>query len=210
MDEGHGPLRLSLAQICLTFTHFTEDASMLAFLTVVDSQERREALTQLYNTYRTRLWFAANDILHDDSLAEDAVQNAFLALLQREESFTDLYSVQTRSFLFTVVRNKAIDLYRSRSAHAAGSLDAEDFPEPESGEDILGDLLDREARDRIVACIHALPPMQRTLLEYRYLYEMSEKQVAGFLGITPKQANIAIYRARKKLQKLLSSDYPDL
>ena len=178
---------------------------MLLFLTALDNEEDREAFTLLYEQYSRLLWCAAMDVLHDASLAEDAVQNAYLALLGHMDKVRSVYAPQTRKFLVTVVRNKAIDLYRSRNSHTADSLDDPDYPDLPSGEDLLDEIIRRETMDHIKDALRQLPPIQRTMLEYRYLHGFSEKEVAELLELPPKRVNVAIFRARKKLQQLLEN-----
>lgn len=53
---------------------------MLLFLIMLDSDEDRSKFVQLYHKYRYFLWYLACERLQDDHLAEDAVQETFLAL----------------------------------------------------------------------------------------------------------------------------------
>lgn len=46
----------------------------------------------------------------------------------------------------------------------------------------------------------------RLVFELRYLHELTDKEIAGILEISPKTANVRIYRARKKLQELLKRE----
>ena len=48
-----------------------------------------------------------------------------------------------------------------------------------------------------------LDEIYRVVFEYKYLHELSDREIAGILGVTPKVVNVRIFRARKKLQKLL-------
>ena len=173
------------------------------FLSALDTAEDREAFTELYTRYRRLLWCAAMDVLHDESLSEDAVQNAYLAVLGHMDKLRSVTSPQTKKFLITIVRNKAIDLYRSRNRHPAESIDAEDYPEPASSEDLLEDIIRKESMENIKTALRLLPPLQRTMLEYRYLHGYSEKEVAELLELPPKRVNVAVFRARQKLKSLL-------
>ena len=175
------------------------------FLSVLDTPEDRAAFTEMYERYSRLLWCAAMDILHDESLAEDAVQEAYISVIGHMDKVRSVNSPQTKKFLVTVARNKAIDIYRSRSRHPSPSIDDEDFPEIASGEDILDEIILRESIEGIKEALRLLPPMQRTMLEYRYLHGYSEKEVAELLGLPPKRVNVAVFRARRKLQELLSA-----
>lgn len=43
----------------------------------------------------------------------------------------------------------------------------------------------------------------RVVFEYKYLHELSDREIADLLGVTPKTVNVRIFRARKKLQSML-------
>lgn len=174
---------------------------MFFFYALLDTPASKEQLTKIYETYHQILLYAANDILKDPQLAEDAVQDAFLSLIRSPNLPGTPYSPQTRRFLLTVVKNKAIDIYRKRS-HRQEDLIDDEF-DVCSDEDILDQLLEKEGCEEIKKCIRKLSPMHRVLLEYRYLHELSEKEIAEILNLPPKRVNVAIYRARIKLQQLL-------
>ena len=41
------------------------------------------------------------------------------------------------------------------------------------------------------------------VFEYKYLHELTDREIAEILKVSPKTVNVRIFRARKKLQKLL-------
>ena len=173
--------------------------AMLIFLDMLDTPEEKNCFQIIYETYSHFLWYLADQILHDAHLAEDAVQETFLALANHMDRVKDPRSRETRNFLGTIVRNKAIDIVRRQK-----KIKVESYEEWEgqAGEDLLELYLQKESRERIFQAIDRLPEEYRIALEYRYLHEMSEKEVAGMMGISPKTANGKIFRARKKLQTL--------
>ena len=50
----------------------------------------------------------------------------------------------------------------------------------------------------------ALDEIYRVVFEYKYLHELSDGEIADLLGITKKTVNVRIFRARKKLQAILT------
>ena len=46
----------------------------------------------------------------------------------------------------------------------------------------------------------------RVVFEFKYLHELSDREIADLLGVTPKVVNVRIFRARKKLQNLLREE----
>ena len=155
---------------------------MLLFLIMLDSDEDRSKFVQLYHKYRYFLWYLARERLQDDHLAA------------------------TRNFLATIVKNKATDLWRKRQGimeekEASPKQEAEVF-----GEDVLDQYLVKESYERILHAIQKLDEIYRVVFEYKYLHELSDREIADLLGVTPKVVNVRIFRARKKLQNLLREE----
>ena len=178
---------------------------MLLFLSMLETAEEQSKFTLLYEKYRYLMWYVANDILKDKDLAEDAVQEAFLALTKHLDQVDGVNGPRTRRFLVTIAKSRAIDLLR-REKRA-------EFTEYE---DALGDVADRndtldtylqtESYEQLVEAIRSLDENYRVVLECRYLHELSEKEAAALLGLAEKTVNIRTYRARKKLQEVLAQD----
>ena len=180
---------------------------MLLFLIMLDSDEDRSKFVQLYHKYRYFLWYLACERLQDDHLAEDAVQETFLALTHHIDKVVKrVESAATRNFLATIVKNKATDLWRKRQGimeekEASPKQEAEVF-----GEDVLDQYLVKESYERILQAIQKLDEIYRVVFEFKYLHELSDREIADLLGVTPKVVNVRIFRARKKLQNLLREE----
>ena len=53
---------------------------MLMYLSILDTQDEKDKFTEVYEQYQHFCWYVAFQLLGDDHLAEDAVQETFLAL----------------------------------------------------------------------------------------------------------------------------------
>ena len=53
---------------------------MLIYLALLDDEQDKIKFADIYNTYNKQMWYAANEILKDKHLAEDAVHDAFLGI----------------------------------------------------------------------------------------------------------------------------------
>lgn len=54
---------------------------MLVYLAVLETEQEKTKFEQLYLTYRQTMFYVANSVLHDTQLAEDAVHQAFLRIM---------------------------------------------------------------------------------------------------------------------------------
>ena len=176
---------------------------MFFFLTLLDDPEEQQKFTEIYYQYRHFLWYVANQKLQDTHLAEDAVQEAFLALTRHLDKVEDAHSPRTKKFLATIVRSKAIDLIRKNNPQEELT---DELPEGKAERDILDQLLVKENYNRLISCVLELDDSYRVVFEYKYLYRMSDEEIADILGISAKNANVRYFRARKKLQEMIRKE----
>ena len=178
---------------------------MLLYLSMLDTQEEKDKFTEIYERYQHFCWYVANQQLGDAHLAEDAVQEAFLALTRHLDKVEDVDSPRTKKFLLTIVKSKAIDILRQRKG---GELPAKEMETelPDSGRDLLDQYITKENYNHLISCILELDEAYRVVFECKYVHQMSDQEIAQLLNITPKLANVRFYRARKKLQEMLEKE----
>jgi len=176
---------------------------MFLFLALLDSPEEQEKFAEVYNHYRHFMWYVANQKLQDEHLAEDAVQEAFLALTRHLDQVEDLYSPRTKKYLATIVRSKAVDILRKLKPE-------EELSEYLTGDDGQADILEQyliqENYNHLVSCILELEDSYRVIFEYKYMYQMGDAEIGDILGISAKNVNVRYFRARKKLQKMIQKE----
>lgn len=177
---------------------------MLLYLSVLDTQEEKDKFTQVYEQYRHFCWYVANQLLGDPYLSEDAVQDAFLALTRHLHKIEDVESPRTRKFLMTIVKSKAVDILRRQK----GDVSVEELTiEPvDEKEDVLSGYITRENYNHLISCVLELDEAYRVVFEYKYVHQLSDKEIAQLLDISPKLVNVRFYRARKKLQEMLKKE----
>ncbi len=84
---------------------------MLSFyLTLIDTEAEKSKFEQLYLIYRQMMFFVAKQILEDSYLAEDAVHQAFLKIIDHFDKIGEIDCPKTRGFIVTIVQNQSIDL----------------------------------------------------------------------------------------------------
>src|SRR5262245_63120006 len=160
-----------------------------------------EALATLYDRHADAVFTAARRTTLDRTLAGDVVQETFLALWNRAESF-DVARGSLRAWLLTIARNRAIDQLRSARRHApalpfaaygdvetdeasiaewlttSGSTIAMASPAPEPEEVVDA----REQRETIVDALVSLAPVERSVILLAYAEELSQSEIANRLG----------------------------
>lgn len=179
---------------------------MIMMLSVLDTEEEQDKFTYIYENYKYFMWYLANEILHDSHLAEDAVQDSFLALTRHLNKIDDVKSNQTKKFLATIAKSKAIDILRRRKGKSFESFEENEEVISLVTEDMLDQYIKQDSYEHLLCCIRKLDEIYKVVFEYKYIHGLSDKEIAALLNVTPKTVNVRIFRARKKLQKMLRKE----
>ena len=96
---------------------------MLIYLCAIEGQDEKQKFEIIYEEYKNLMFYVANRILEDTQDSEDIVHQAFLKIIEIIDQIEEVKCPQTRSLVVTIVKRKAIDLYRARRRHGSLSLD---------------------------------------------------------------------------------------
>lgn len=179
---------------------------MLLYLSVLDTQEEKEKFTEIYEHYQHFCWYVANGILSDEHLAEDAVQETFLALTRHLDKVEWVESAKTRKFLMTIVKSKAIDILRKKKGESGLSTEELQYDIPDEKTDLLSSYISMENYNQLVSCVLELDEIYRVVFEYKYIHQLSEQEIADLLNVSTKVVSVRFYRARKKLQEMIQKE----
>jgi RNA polymerase sigma factor (sigma-70 family) len=137
---------------------------------VADADE--QALAELYDRFGRVAYGLALRILRDETLAQDAVQEAFLGVWRSADRFL-AERAKASTWILTLVHRRSVDLVRRedvRRAEPAAPTTTED-------EATLG------FRRRVVQeALRQLPPEQREALELGYYAGLTQSELAERLG----------------------------
>jgi RNA polymerase sigma-70 factor (ECF subfamily) len=159
------------------------------------------ALDELFRRHYVDLCRMALRFVNDEQEAEDIVQNLFVALWEKRATQQgDLGAVGP--YLRRAVRNRSLNYLRDRKRIP---VDDGDIPETLPAKDFADDELTQdELRNRIHSAIDALPERCRLVFVMSKLEDMSHKEIAGALEISPKTVENQMTRAYRFLREWLS------
>ena len=151
--------------------HLSDEA-----LVALTARSEQTALGELYDRYGRPAYGLAVRILRDEALAEDAVQEAFLALWRSAARYVPEKG-KASTWILTLVHRRAVDLVRREERRRADPLD--DALEPAA--DSAG--ADEEAwlrlqRERVQSALKQLPDQQREALELAYYGGFTQSELA--------------------------------
>ncbi len=158
--------------------------------------------------YQARAVRTAYLVTHDEPLAEDVVQEAFVRFYERVRHF-DEHRPFEPYFLRCVV-NAALNAVEKENRSTA-SLD--DDTDPCALERLLARAASVEEqvefaqlKREILQALGALSPRQRAVAVQRYYLEMSEQEMTEALDIAPGTVKWLLNAARARLRALLGSE----
>jgi len=159
-----------------------------------------DALGELYDRFGRLAYGLAYRILRDQSLAEDAVQEAFLAVWRSADGYKR-ERAKPSTWILTVVHRRAVDLVRREERRRGEPL--ESAPEPATGPiDEEASLRDRRAA--VQAALQNLPGEQRQALELAYYGGLTQAELAERLGVPLGTIKSRMFAGLGRLRELLA------
>ncbi|MFT5999023.1 MAG: RNA polymerase sigma-70 factor (family 1) [Neolewinella sp.] len=159
------------------------------------------ALDELFRRYYVDLCRTAVRFVNDEQEAEDIVQNLFVSLWEKRAGDMDELGA-VAPYLRRAVRNRSLNYLRDRKRIP---VDDTEVPETLAAKELADDELTQdELRDRIHKAIDTLPERCRLVFVMNKLEEMSHKEIAEALEISPKTVENQMTRAYRFLRKWLS------
>jgi RNA polymerase sigma-70 factor (sigma-E family) len=155
-----------------------------------------DALVSLYRSQRLPLLRLAVLLTEDTGVAEDVVQDAFLALRRRWHAVDPQAAA---GYLRTSVVNGSRSVHRRRSVARKYAWLSEPGEEPPAD---LAVLLAEDHRE-VVEALRRLPQRQREVLVLRYWAELSEAEIAEALGVARGTVKSSASRGLSALEQQL-------
>lgn len=168
------------------------------------AQSADEGITVLYEAHWGRLVRLAWLLLHDQSAAEDAVQDAFVATARSWERIRD--SGATTAYLHRAVVNNCRSLQRHglvAERHLRVTRERPETPGRASAESAEDVAVRTAEQARLLATVATLPQRQREVVVLRYYADLSEAQIAHALDISPGSVKAHAHRALATLRSQL-------
>lgn len=169
----------------------TSNEVICAYLKKKDTK----GLEYLFVEYYRPLVLWADTFLNDMGQAEDLVQEFFVKLWE-QELVSRLVPETLKSYLYTSVRNRALNLLdKNDPLHLAFKV--------EDGMEIGDEYSDSEEElvRKVEEAVRNLPPRSREIVECVYLKNMKYKEVAEKLDISVATVKTLLVHSLKTLRK---------
>ncbi len=177
----------------------SEDSELLGGL----AAGNQESLAALYDRYGNAALGLAFKVCGNRAIAEDIVQEAFLALWQKPDSF-DARRGSAGSFLMGIVHHKAVDaVRREASVHRREESFAAE-PQESSEDEVVEAAWVAMRKSKVLAALGQLSDVQREALELAYLQGLTYSDVAARLNIPLGTAKTRMRDGMIRMRTLLA------
>ncbi len=165
------------------------------YLSILSTAEEKSEFERLYHAQKNVMYHIAYSKLQNVHDAEDAVSEAFLRCAKNFSRIMEIPCNKRGAFLDVIVRNVAIDMFKKK---IGAPDDIEDYAftadnAPDTEEAALGNI----SRDELVEKIKAMPETLRDTLSLSAFADMTNKEIADFLGVSENTVAQRLFRARK-------------
>ena len=155
-----------------------------------------EAFASFFQRTARPVWNYLVHVSGNPSLADDLLQESYLRFLCAAR-LSDGEGA-CRRYLFRIATNLLRDHWRRR---APASL--EDIPEEAFGTEHNADITQIDSQRILARAFHRLSPRERQLLWLAYAEGATHAEIAEMTGLRTSGIRILLYRAKRKLARLL-------
>lgn len=184
-----------------------------------------EALAALYDRHADAIYATASRLTSDRQVAEEVVQETFLALWNRAESF-DPATGSLAAWLHTIARNRTVDRLRAAgrrpglfplsAAAGEGEDDGGALERLSAGGTVViggtaapapdAALVASEVRVMLQAALADMPDEERTVIVLAYREELTQSEIADRLGWPLGTVKTRTRRALRRLREVLAGE----
>lgn len=174
------------------------------------ARRQEEALGELYDRYGRLAYSLALNATGDASLAEEIVQDVFLRVWNKAETYRAEQG-KVVTWLTSITRYRSIDMLRRHAVRPEGNRAVwaeEAHPLVSDSMAIEEEVSGLQRRQQIQHAMRQLPSEQRQALAYAFFYGYSHSQIAAALNEPLGTVKTRIRLGMQKLRELIPEERP--
>lgn len=158
------------------------------------AESTRDWVKAVLERWEAPLVSYARGILGDLERSRDVCQETFLELCRQPREKVE---PRLRPWLFTVCRNKALDVLRKEKRMTAIDTDKQlESPEPAPG----AATENRESVGQVLAAVAKLPERQREVLRLKFQSGLTYREIGEITGDSVSNVGVLLHNALKTLR----------
>jgi len=160
----------------------------------------RELVEQAQAEFQGPLTGYASGLLGGDwERARDVVQDTFIKLYQQDP---EMIKGKLKSWLYTVCRNRAIDVLRKENpmlTSGGEAFESLNDNRPSPAESIVS----KERHAEVLRYLERLPDNQKEVIRLKFQGDLSYKEIADVTGLSVSNVGFLIHTGIKRLRALM-------
>jgi RNA polymerase sigma-70 factor (family 1) len=177
------------------------DVNILHQLQLQIAKNDQRSFEDLYRLFFARLYNFAMLYVHKKEIAEEVVNDVMMKVWNKRETLNTIQNLET--YLFVAVRNQSLNYLAQYSNYHIALEPGNGRGEIISLNDPEKELEWKEIHFRLNQAIEQLPDQCRTVFRLIKEEGFRYKQVAEILSISPRTVETQLFRAIKKLDKVV-------
>ncbi|MGH8183585.1 MAG: sigma-70 family RNA polymerase sigma factor [Rhodanobacteraceae bacterium] len=178
----------------------TDEREALARLLQQSGGRDERAFAELYQRTSSKLFGVCLRMLRERGEAEDALQNAYIAVWRRAGSF-DPTRAGAMTWLITLTRNQCIDRLRQHHEMPLGEIAADNLVDPMPGPSAHGEA--SQDRQRLEHCLDTLAGQQKSAVRAAFFSGATYNELADRAGVPLATMKSWIRRSLIRLRNCL-------
>ncbi|MFC4765835.1 RNA polymerase sigma factor [Effusibacillus consociatus] len=165
-------------------------------------QNFTERFQEIYSAHFRDIYSYVAYSVGSQSEAEDLTQEVFLKAYRALGSFRG--DAEVRTWLYAIARNTLRSYFTRKKPAAAGEEELASLASPDSSPEQV--VTDRERLGLLQKALLQLNETQRTVVILRNIHGYSTREAAQILNCTETNIKVQLFRALRKLRKILEVD----
>lgn len=165
----------------------------------------KRILSHLYKAYQKEIFLYLFTLCKNKDMAEDLMQETFMkAILSLPDDHTNM-----RAWLYRVARNLYFNDRKKDRRNIPLEI-VEDKLYEDSSNRMLEHLITDESKRLLFLALQHLSNLKREILTMQYYGDLSQKEIAALLKLTPENVRVLAYRAKRELKIYLEENGYDV
>lgn len=169
-------------------------------LSVLDTDEQRNQLSQLYERNIDIFYSIAFSKLHNKEESEDALQEAFLVVANNPDTFFSISKEKRVSYVNVIIRNISCKIWNKRHRIIEHEVELDDNIAVDSTEEIV---LSEYSCKQVLNYIDTLSESLKTALYLKMQFDLKNSDIAKILNISEEAAKKRVSRASNLVKKFM-------
>lgn len=183
---------------------------ILLMISEMENENDKEFMLALYENYYALVRKTIYGIMRDCRDIDDLINDTFIRLIEKISLIRTLDCCRMASYVVYTSRSVSINFIKHRDVqnkHTYYGEESDLAEELADHEEALENrILRQDEVQYLCGVISKLPEWQKDILNFKYILELSDAEIADNLGISPDSVRQYLTRARRAARKLAKKE----